>query len=228
MQIEQLASMPAELPPPTHTTVFDAAAKSPKIWSFKTLVMAKWRSRGALILYAAVGLTLLGCKMFWPAPQKANASAAKVATWPLWAGRPIRGRSAGVISSVSQAWYLRRMDVSEIAERTGIAVRQLRYAIYHTLVPGVRRVEKGGGAARRFTDFEAFGIALVAMLLESGLKREVVSDCMELLVGGYSHQVTTGDIPLWCAFVGGGTTKVEVADRPGPASCRTGRQVARS
>ena len=75
MQIEQLASMPPELPPPTTTTIADAAAASPKIYSFKTLVLAKWRSRGAVILYAALGLTLLGCKLFWPAPQRVDASA---------------------------------------------------------------------------------------------------------------------------------------------------------
>ena len=80
MQIEQLASMPAELPPPTTTTIGDAAAAAPKIYSFKTFVMAKWRSKGALILYASLGLMLLGCKMFWPEPQKADASATNVAT----------------------------------------------------------------------------------------------------------------------------------------------------
>jgi hypothetical protein len=76
MQIEQLASMPTELPPPTTTTIADAAAAAPRIYSFRSLLKAKWRTRGALILYAAVGLTLLGCKMFWPEPHKADASAA--------------------------------------------------------------------------------------------------------------------------------------------------------
>lgn len=75
MQIEQLASMPTELAPPTTTTVAAAAAASPK-GSLTMLVMAKWRSRGALILYAAMGLALLGCKMFWPEPRDAEASSA--------------------------------------------------------------------------------------------------------------------------------------------------------
>ena len=80
MQIEQLASMPKELPPPTTTTIADAAAASPGL-SFADLLRAKWRSRGAVILYAAVGLTLVGCKMFWPAaPRKADASPALVST----------------------------------------------------------------------------------------------------------------------------------------------------
>ncbi len=74
MQIEQLASMPNELPPRTTTTIGDAAAAAPKIGSFRTLILARWRSKGALILYAFVALTLLGCKMFWPVPQQAGAS----------------------------------------------------------------------------------------------------------------------------------------------------------
>jgi hypothetical protein len=77
MQIEQLASMPKELPPRTTTTIFDAAAASPKIWSFRSLVMARWRSKGALILYVAFAMTLLGCKMFWPEPRQADASLPK-------------------------------------------------------------------------------------------------------------------------------------------------------
>ena len=80
MQIEQLASMPVELPPPTTTTIGDAAAAAPRIYSFQTLVMAKWRSKGAIILYAALALMLLGCKMFWPEPQKADASPTNVST----------------------------------------------------------------------------------------------------------------------------------------------------
>src|SRR4051812_19893338 len=75
MQIEKLVSMPIQLPPPTTTTIFDDARKAPRIWSVKSLVMAKWRSKGALILYATLGLTLLGCKMFWSGgPHKAAAS----------------------------------------------------------------------------------------------------------------------------------------------------------
>src|SRR4051794_29456663 len=77
MQIEKLSSMPAQLPPPTLTTIFDDAKASPKIWSVKSLIKAKWRSKGALILYAALGLSLFGCKMFWSSgPHKANAAAA--------------------------------------------------------------------------------------------------------------------------------------------------------
>jgi hypothetical protein len=90
MQIEQLASMPKELPPPTTTTVFDAAAASPRIWSLRSLLRAKWRSKGALILYAALGLSLLGYKLFWHGPHRANASAAPTATATTTAGDETR------------------------------------------------------------------------------------------------------------------------------------------
>ena len=80
MQIEHLASMPTELPPATTTTVFDVAAASPRIriWSVKDVVKTKWRSKGALILYAALALSLLGYKLFGPGagPHKAGAAAA--------------------------------------------------------------------------------------------------------------------------------------------------------
>ena len=72
--------MPAELPPATTTTVFDVAATSPRIriWSVKDVVKTKWRSKGALILYAALALSLLGYKLFGPggAPRNAGAAAA--------------------------------------------------------------------------------------------------------------------------------------------------------
>ena len=76
MQIEQLASMPNQLPPRTTTTIHDAAAAAPKVWSLQTFIMAKWRSKGAMILYAFLGLSLLGCKMFLGGggPNAADAS----------------------------------------------------------------------------------------------------------------------------------------------------------
>ena len=49
-----------------------------------------------------------------------------------------------------------QMNLISLAQRTGIAPRRLRYAIYHTLMPGVRSVEHGKGAVRHFTHFEAF------------------------------------------------------------------------
>jgi hypothetical protein len=92
------------------------------------------------------------------------------------------------------------MNLSEISRRTGIAPRRLRYAIYHVLVPGVERADLGRGWERHFTAFEAFGIAVAAKLLESGVKREVVAAALEALVGRYGRETPQSKIPLWRGF----------------------------
>jgi hypothetical protein len=80
MQIEQLASMPVELPPPTTTTVADAAREAPPGPRWKTLLRTRLRTRGTLIVMAAVGLTLVGAKLFWPESTQPKTTAAATAT----------------------------------------------------------------------------------------------------------------------------------------------------
>jgi hypothetical protein len=104
------------------------------------------------------------------------------------------------------------MELLEISRRTGIEPRRLRYAIYHTLVPGVRKVAVGRGSVRHFTPFEAFGISFAAMMLGAGLKREAVAGCMHLLCGRYGRETQPNDIPLYRAFVGRGPADVSFAD----------------
>ena len=104
------------------------------------------------------------------------------------------------------------MDLLEIARRTGIEPRRLRYAIYHTLMPGVSPVDVGRGSVRRFTEFEAFGIALAAMLLDAGLKRNLVTECIDLLARRAGRETPTNDIPLFRAFASRGTARLDVAD----------------
>ena len=104
------------------------------------------------------------------------------------------------------------MDLVEIASRTGISARQLRYAIYHTLIPGVKPVDVGKGVVRRFTEFEAFGIAVAATLLEAGLRRHAAAECLELLAVRYSRGTPLSDVPLWCAFQGRGPAYLEIGD----------------
>ena len=105
MQIEQLASMPKELGPPTTTTIYDAVAASPKVWSVQTFVMAKWRSKGALILYAFLGLTLLGCKMFLGGgggPNEATASQSAAAAVATAKGNETRASAKSLASAKSK------------------------------------------------------------------------------------------------------------------------------
>jgi len=105
------------------------------------------------------------------------------------------------------------MDLMAIAQRTGIAPRQLRYAIYHTLMPGVSQVHVGKGSLRSFTEFEAFGIALAAMLLDAGLKRDLVSECIKVLSRQYGRNTALSEIPLYRAYSSRGKVHLDIGDR---------------
>jgi hypothetical protein len=106
------------------------------------------------------------------------------------------------------------MDLMDIARRSGLEPRRLRYAIYHTLVPRVSRVEVGRGSVRRFTEFEAFGVALAATLLEAGLRRDLTAECMEALARRLGRTTTAvNDVPLYLALASRGTARLDVADR---------------
>lgn len=100
-----------------------------------------------------------------------------------------------------------------IAARTQIGPRRLRYAVYHTLVQGVKQTDVGKGSVRHFTDFEAFGLALAATLLEVGLKRQLVRQCLGVMCGwDVRHPVPTSDVPLYHAFTSRGAARLEVAE----------------
>src|SRR5215213_598210 len=45
------------------------------------------------------------------------------------------------------------MDVAELAARTDVPVRRLRYAIDHRVLPGMRHAAPGHGVPRTFTEF---------------------------------------------------------------------------
>src|SRR5262245_13118637 len=75
------------------------------------------------------------------------------------------------------------VDLQTIAARTGLPPRRLRYVLDHRLLPGmrVRRDAQAQGQPRYFTDFEGFGVALAAQLLEGGLRREAVVTALDWL-----------------------------------------------
>ena len=104
------------------------------------------------------------------------------------------------------------MDLMDIARRTGIEPRRLRYAVYRALIPGVRQVDVRRGSVRRFTGFEAFGVALAATLLDAGLRREVVADCIRTLSVGPGRGATVSRVPLYRSFAGGGGAEVIIGD----------------
>lgn len=74
------------------------------------------------------------------------------------------------------------MDLTTIANRTGIPPRLLRYVVYHELMPTVDSTGGGKGLTRNFGPAEAFGIAVAAMLLTAGLKGGPVREVMAALV----------------------------------------------
>lgn len=102
------------------------------------------------------------------------------------------------------------LDLTLIAARSGIAVRKLRYVLDHGLLPGGKVASRGRGAARSFTPFEAFAIATAALMLEAGLKRALIRDCLAALVGAPGAKV--GDVPMYRAFVADRTARLEVGD----------------
>ena len=106
------------------------------------------------------------------------------------------------------------MELTTIAERTGLAPRLLRYVVYHGVLPGVERLGPAGqGAARNYTRFEAFGIAVSAMLLDAGLKRAAVQACLAILCRKLPRgPVAVSAIPLLGAMHSGGTVGIEVAE----------------
>ncbi len=72
------------------------------------------------------------------------------------------------------------MDMAELAELTGLPVRKLRYVSDHRILPGLAGTATGHGVPRTFTDFEGFGIALAARLLDAGLTRKTVAACLAI------------------------------------------------
>ena len=101
------------------------------------------------------------------------------------------------------------MTLAEIAERTGLTTRQLRYVLEHDVLPGVQDTSKGRGCERGFTEFSAFGIACAAMMFRAGLRRSTVKRCIAMLCPGRRK---FSEMPLYLAFMATGQAALEVAD----------------
>jgi hypothetical protein len=105
------------------------------------------------------------------------------------------------------------MTLAELANRAALPPRQLRYVLDHGLLPAGRIESRGRGAARTFTDFEAFGIACAAVMLHAGLRQAIVRDCIALLCRFQDGRPRkTADIPLFRAFQATKAAKLEVGD----------------
>jgi hypothetical protein len=73
------------------------------------------------------------------------------------------------------------MELQEIAEKTRLPLRKLRYVIDHRILPGLRvKIDESAvGGPRYFTELEGFAIACATTMLIGGLKREAVILCMD-------------------------------------------------
>lgn len=116
------------------------------------------------------------------------------------------------------------MDVAELAARTDVPVRRLRYAIDHRVLPGMRHASPGHGVPRTFTEFEGFALALAALLLASGLTRKLVIALLSVTTRPVGPARARTDVPLHQVFlralgtleVGDGRqVRVTAARRPG-------------
>src|SRR2546429_7926187 len=93
------------------------------------------------------------------------------------------------------------MDLAELATRTGLPPRRLRYVLDHRVLPGMKDWGEGRGIPRVFTTFESFGIALAALLLECGLIRGLVASCLLKAAERFGRTTPTDPIPLYQGFL---------------------------
>jgi hypothetical protein len=75
------------------------------------------------------------------------------------------------------------MDLQTISSRTGIPSRTLRYVMDHKMVPTIRVkiLDNEVGRPRVFADDYGVAIACAALLLQAGVRRETVENCLRIL-----------------------------------------------
>lgn len=74
-------------------------------------------------------------------------------------------------------------DLQTIAHKLDLPVRKVRYVVDHRVMPGFENVGKGQRITRQFEPFSAFGVAISALLLDAGLRRDVVINVINRLAG---------------------------------------------
>jgi hypothetical protein len=92
------------------------------------------------------------------------------------------------------------MDRADLAARTGVPARKLRYVVDHRVLPGLRSTPAGHGVRRTFTDFEGFAIALAAKLLDAGLTRKLVAAVFDAACRPIGSTRMSADVPLYRAY----------------------------
>ena len=105
---------------------------------------------------------------------------------------------------------------AEISAKTGLSTRRLCYILEHDFF-GISEddtppwdKQSGHGNTRSFTEFEAFGICVVAMMLDAGLRRREIKKCMARLNATTSD--TKRNLLLLTSTSKGGAV-LEIGDR---------------
>ena len=104
------------------------------------------------------------------------------------------------------------MDVENIAQKTRLSPRILRYAIYHGVAAGIDKIGDGKGIQRKYTPFEAFGIAVAAKLMDSGFKRDLAQRCVSALVRHRTNATFNGRPLAHALNMRNGEVYVDIAD----------------
>ena len=92
------------------------------------------------------------------------------------------------------------MDLAELAARTGMPIRRLRYVVDHRVLPGLRDTPAGQGVPRTVTDYEGFAIALAARLLGSGMTRKLVAAGLDAACRPPASTDSPAEAPLCRAY----------------------------
>jgi hypothetical protein len=107
------------------------------------------------------------------------------------------------------------MTLAELANRTSLSLRQLRYVLDQGLLPAGRVDSSGRGVARYLTEHEAFAIATAAVMMQAGLRQNVIRECVALLCRYETPQNRRkhmNDVPLYQAYLARETSRLEIGD----------------
>ncbi len=108
------------------------------------------------------------------------------------------------------------MDIRELAARSGIEQRTIRYIVDHGTIPGVGKDNGRRGGPRVLSERNAVAVAVAALLLHAGLKRRFVEGFVRGLLKR-ANDANTAPIEVeWLVGEVGSATAVmllEIGDR---------------
>lgn len=118
----------------------------------------------------------------------------------------------------------------DMTVRADVALNRLRYVIDSKILPGNRKGtvawQARRGVARKYTKFEAFGIVVTVLLLDHGVKRNVVMQVLDLLCD-YTKPKTRDlrFMPLYAAFLDKDVTSLQIGDGLNMRVCASKKDV---